>query len=185
MEYFYDDPADDTDSADIPKVGYAREFKRVVSSNFIVGSGFYGRSIGPRTEVEATVLGDAVEGLTVAFSRSTSGRRPNYLWNAFTDATGHVSLTISSARQVSGYYQARARNAGGDIVGQWHSIPLNRNQRQVLELTLGGGMRIVSVEPLDADGTETATDGLVSNVPNPFNPALRSPIAWRRPVRCG
>ena len=76
VEYFYDDPADDTDNADIPKVGYAREFKRVVSSNFIVGSGFYGRSIGPRTEVEATVLGDAVEGLTVAFSRSTSGRRP-------------------------------------------------------------------------------------------------------------
>ena len=58
-------------------------------------------------------------------------------------------------------------------MGQWHSIPLNRNQRQVLELTLGGGMRIVSVEPLDADGTETATDGLVSNVPNPFNPSTQ------------
>ena len=48
VEYYYDDPTDDTDSADIPKVGYAREFTgelslggRVVSLNFIVGSGFY------------------------------------------------------------------------------------------------------------------------------------------------
>ena len=50
MEYYFDDPSDDNDSADIPKVGYAREFKteinvgsRVVPFNFIVGSGFYTR----------------------------------------------------------------------------------------------------------------------------------------------
>ena len=48
VEYYFDDPTDDTDSADVPKVGYAREFKteinvgsRVVPFNFIVGSGFY------------------------------------------------------------------------------------------------------------------------------------------------
>ena len=126
-----------------------------------------------RTEVEATVLGDAVEGLTVAFSRAISGRQPDYAWSAVTDANGQVSLTISSADGVSGYYQARARNADGETVGQWHSIPLNHNRRQVLELTIGGGMRIVSVEPLETDGTETATSGLVSNVPNPFNPSTQ------------
>ena len=125
------------------------------------------------TEVEATVLGDAVEGLTVEFSRSVAGRGSDYAWSAPTDANGQASLIISSADGVSGYYQARARNAGGETVGQWHSIPLNHNRRQVLELTLGGRMRIVSVEPLDADGTETATSGLVSNVPNPFNPSTQ------------
>ena len=26
MEYYFDDPTDDNDSADIPKVGYARKF---------------------------------------------------------------------------------------------------------------------------------------------------------------
>ena len=48
VEYYYDDPNDDTDSADIPKVGYARQFTgefsfggRVVPINLIVGSGFY------------------------------------------------------------------------------------------------------------------------------------------------
>ena len=51
VEYYYDDPADDTDRADIPKVGYAREFKgefdtgeRVITFDFVVGSGFYGSS---------------------------------------------------------------------------------------------------------------------------------------------
>ncbi|MDE0712733.1 MAG: autotransporter domain-containing protein [Rhodospirillales bacterium] len=49
VEYYFDDPTDDTDSADIPKVGYAREFAgqlrrpdgHVVPIRFIVGSGIY------------------------------------------------------------------------------------------------------------------------------------------------
>ena len=49
VEYYFDDPTDDTDSADIPKVGYAREFAGQIQRadgitipvNLIVGSGFY------------------------------------------------------------------------------------------------------------------------------------------------
>ena len=196
VEYYFDDPTDDTDSADIPKVGYAREFAAeirradgsTVPADFIVGSGFYGRApevvpTGPRTEVEATVMGDAVEGLTVAFARSIAGQQPDYAHNAVTDANGSLSLTISNPDGVTGYYQARARNAAGETVGQWHSIPLNRNQRQVLELTLGGGMKVVRVEPLSASkpvvaaepvlSTETVPEvsGLAPNFPNPFNSA--------------
>ena len=74
---------------------------------------------------------------------------------------------------MSGYYQVRARNADGEIVGQWHSIPLNQNRRQVLELTLGGGMSIMRVEPLAAAKTVAATSGLAPNVPNPFNSATQ------------
>ena len=190
VEYYYDDPTDDTDRADIPKVGYAREFKgslqiadgRVVPLNIIVGSGFYGRAPdvvpdGPLTQVEATVSGDAVEGLTVAFARSIAGQPADYAYNAVTDANGYLSLTISSADGVTGYYTARASNADGEIVGQWHSIPLNHNQRQVLELTLGGGMKIVQVGPLAASkpvlAAETVPEvsGLAPNFPNPFNSA--------------
>ena len=48
-EYHFDDPADDTDSADIPKVGYARVFSgqlpgpggTTISTDFIINSGFY------------------------------------------------------------------------------------------------------------------------------------------------
>ena len=196
VEYYFDDPTDDTDSADIPKVGYAREFKtqtelggRVVPYNFIIGSGFYGRApevvvpTEPHTVVEATVMGDAVEGLTVAFARSIAGQPADYAYSATTDANGALSLTISSADGVSGYYTARARNADGETVGQWHSIPLNQNQRQVLELTLGGDMKIVSVaplaaskpvvaaEPLTVSETVPEVSGLAPNFPNPFNSA--------------
>ncbi len=195
VEYYFDDPTDDTDSADIPKVGYAREFTiniervdgSILTLDLIIGSGFYGRapddvvSTDPRTEVEATVSGDAVEGLTVEFARSIAGQQPDYAYNAVTDANGALSLTISSADGVSGYYIARARNADGETVGQWHSIPLNQNQRQVLELTLSGGMTVVRIEPLSASKpvvvseplavSETVPEvsGLAPNFPNPFN----------------
>ena len=197
VEYYFDDPTDDTDSADIPKVGYAREFAAeirradgsTVPADFIVGSGFYGRApevvvpTEPHTVVEATVMGDAVEGLTVEFARSIAGQPADYAYNAVTDANGALSLTISNPDGVTGYYQARARNADGETVGQWHSIPLNQNQRQVLKLTLGGDMKVVRVEPLAASKPVVAAEpmavsetvpevsGLAPNFPNPFNSA--------------
>ena len=183
--YHFDNPTDDTDSADIPKVGYAREFSGEVLRpdgsylpfSFIINSGFYripGEAVPlMEMEVEATVLGDAVEGLTAEFSRAIAGHPPNYVWTAVTDATGHAALTISSARRVSGYYQAQARNAAGEVVGHWHSIPLNQNRRQVLELPLDGDARIVQVEPLVAAKAVAATSGLAPNAPNPFNSATQ------------
>ena len=63
VEYYFDDPTDDTDNADIPKVGYAREFTLTGLSTrpqtLIIGSGFYGRapddaSTVIRTESEET-----------------------------------------------------------------------------------------------------------------------------------
>ena len=52
VEYFFDDPADDSDSPEIPKVGFARAFVHTPQQgdgtgppvNFIVGSGYYGSS---------------------------------------------------------------------------------------------------------------------------------------------
>ena len=47
VQYYFDDPNDNTDSANIPKVGYAREFKILradgtfAPNSMIVGSGFY------------------------------------------------------------------------------------------------------------------------------------------------
>ena len=103
---------------------------------------------GSRTEVEATILGDGAAGLTLEFSRAISGRPADYAWRAVTDSAGRVDLTISSADRVTGFYRARARNTGGEVVASWFSIPLNEGRRQVLELTLGGGVRVVAVERL-------------------------------------
>ncbi len=197
VEYYFDDPADDSDRADVPKVGYAREFTgeirrpdgSVVTTHYVIGSGYYGRAAdvgtGPGTVVEATVVGEAVEGLDVAFSRAVSGRQSDYAWRAVTDPAGLLTLTISNADGVSGYYRARATNADGEVVGSWSSIPLNEGRRQVLELTLGGGVRVVRVASLAAAeavavaaakpafAAEAAPEasGLSPNVPNPFNSA--------------
>ncbi len=61
VEYYFDDPNDDTDSADIPKVGYAREFTGnfrqaggIFPARYIIGSGFYGRT--PVTRFVPVVL---------------------------------------------------------------------------------------------------------------------------------
>ena len=121
------------------------------------------------TEVEATVLGTDVAGLIVEFARAIAGRQPDYAYGAVTDAAGRVVLTISSADRVSGLYQARARNADGEVVGLWNSIPLNEGQRQSLELTLDGEVRMVAVERLDAARQEEERDVPELIAHYPFN----------------
>ena len=138
--------------------------------------------------MDATVRGDPVEGLTVEFSRAIAGRARAYAWKAVTDTAGKASLTISGSRRshVGGFYEARARTADGDVVGQWHSIPLNRGMRQVLELTLGGDARVVSSERLDAakqaaEPGQPLAVGLEPNAPNPFNSSTRIPYRLQSP----
>ena len=175
VEYYFDDPAV-TGDEDVgsPKVGYAELFT-FQGREYVLGAGFYtgdpdrARRTVYRAEVEVTVLGDGVEGFIVEFSRATSGRRANYAWNGFTDADGEISLSISSTRRVSGFYQARVRNAVGETVGRWHSIPLNQNRRHVVRLTLGGDARVVRVEPMAAGKAVAPASGLAPNAPNPFN----------------
>ena len=52
VEYYFDDPSDDSDSAEIPKTGFAREYVEVLQTptgallpvDFVFGSGLYGDS---------------------------------------------------------------------------------------------------------------------------------------------
>ena len=115
------------------------------------------------TEVRATVLGAQAGGVTVEFARAVSGIQPPFIWSATTDAAGRLELLISASGRVSGYYQAQARNQAGELVGRWNSIPLNANRRQILELTLGGGMRVLAVEHLDI-AREGGQEGLPAGV---------------------
>ena len=87
LEYYWDDPTDDTDRADIPKVGYAREFTSqiqttdgsVVPVNLIVGSGFYGTTApaavagDPNTVIEA-VLPQVMRAMTASTVDAVSSR---------------------------------------------------------------------------------------------------------------
>ena len=86
VEYYYDDPTDDTDSADIPKTGYARAFAGEVRRpdgsvqpvSFIVGSGFYGSrtpvaEADPNRAVEA-VLPQVMRAMTAGTVEAISNR---------------------------------------------------------------------------------------------------------------
>ena len=86
IEYYYDDPADDTDNADIPKVGYAREFSgqvprpdgTMISVRYVVGSGFYRSSpnvvAAGRNEVVESVLPQVMRAMTAGTVDAISGR---------------------------------------------------------------------------------------------------------------
>ena len=108
------------------------------------------------TVIEVTLRGGEVWGLVVEFARSIPGRRPDYTWSGVTDAFGRLVLTIPAADQslVSGDYQARALNLYGEVVGEWRSIPIDRNRRQALELVLGSGQ--VRRSPAGPEGAPVA-----------------------------
>ena len=86
VRYYFDDPTDDTDSADIPKVGYARQFTRqyqrpdgvTVSINYIVGSGFYQSSpevvAARQNTVVKSVLPQVMRAMTASTVDAISGR---------------------------------------------------------------------------------------------------------------
>ena len=85
-EYHFDDPTDDTDSVDIPKVGYVRTFSDQVQRadgstrqiSFVVGSGFYGSASQEVAEggnaVVESVLPRVMRAMTASTVDTVSGR---------------------------------------------------------------------------------------------------------------
>jgi hypothetical protein len=86
LEYYFDDPSDDTDSADIPKLGYAREFTRTIttsrgteiSTKLVIGSGVYLRApettAAPQNAVVEAVLPQMMRAMTASTVDAVSSR---------------------------------------------------------------------------------------------------------------
>ena len=93
--------------------------------------------------VVATVLRDGVPVIwaMVEFSRSIAGQVADYQWSGVTDENGRARVEITSG-DVTGYYQARASIDGREI-GLWSSIPINGGYEVVLNLPIGGRMRVM------------------------------------------
>ena len=120
-----------------------------------------------RTAVHATVEGGEVGGLTIEFVPTGSRTQADNAWRAVTDEAGRfvLDIFIRDPAGVSGLYRVRARNQKGSLAGTWEDILLEDGQRQILELTLGGGVKVVAKERLGEPNPDPCSNGIA--VPYP------------------
>ena len=140
VEYYFDDPNDDTDSADIPKVGYARKFDRqlprrdgsTAELSFIVGSGFYGSASQEVAEggnaVVESVLPQVMRAMTISTVSAVSGR----VEQAISDTAPAATLSFGGASTLSDAILANGQALGNGtldlsrlLAGSSFTMPLN------------------------------------------------------------
>ena len=121
VQYHFDDPGDDTDSADIPKVGYAREFSdqvrtpdgSVIPINLIVGSGFYLSSpnvvAARQNAVIESVLPQVMRAMTANTVDAISSRIQQAMSGTSVAMTG---LSLGGASTFSDALLANGRSLG-------------------------------------------------------------------------
>ncbi len=153
VEYYLDDPTDDTDRADIPKVGYAREFFSDIPGsetrlNFVIGSGFYRSSpnvvTARRNTAVKTMLPQVMRAMTASTVDAVSGR----IQQATSDAAPAKGFTLGGASKFSDVLLTNARalqngtfGLGRLLAGSSFTLPLNaRGARGLLgNLAFWGG----------------------------------------------
>ena len=146
FQYHFDDPNDASDSEDIPKVGYAREFVRTITTsdgteidtNLIIGSGFYltesefvQRILEALDDGQTSILfgmttpedGDAVAGDAVAVS----------VTGAPTE-TVHFAYRLAGLPQEAFTYLGAATNRGGVAEFAWNTLDLPDDDYELVAL---------------------------------------------------
>ena len=139
VEYYFDDPADHTDSADVPKVGYARAFTDEIVTprgrrpiNFIVGSGFYQSSpnvvAARRNTAVKSVLPQVMRAMTASAVDAVSGR----IQQANSGTASAEGFTLGGASALSDALLANGRTLGNGtfdlgrlLGGSSFTLPLN------------------------------------------------------------
>ena len=140
VEYHFDDPTDDTDSVDIPKVGYVRTFSDQVQRadgstrqiSFVVGSGFYGSPSQEVAEggnaVVESVLPQIMRAMTASTVDAVSGR----IRQATSDTPQAKELKLAGASTLSDALLANAHALGNGtldfsrlLANSSFTLPLN------------------------------------------------------------
>ena len=136
VEYYFDDPTDPNDSADISKTGFAREFTARVGPQatikFVVGSGFYGRApeavdAGGNAVIEA-VLPQVMRAMTASTVDAVSGR----IERATSDSAPDTALSFGGSTTLSDALLANGHALGNDtldlsrlLANSSFTLPLN------------------------------------------------------------
>ena len=110
VEYYFDDPSDDTDSADIPKLGYAREFTRTtmtgdgteIRTRLVIGSGVYLRAPETTTAHQNTVIKSVLPQMMRAMTASTVDAVSSRIQQATSGAPPARELNLAGASTLPG-----------------------------------------------------------------------------------
>ena len=137
MQYYFDNPVDDTDSADIPKVGYARQVTGVTSRgaipyDYVIGSGFYlsapNVTAARRNTAVTVVLPQVMRAMTASTVDAVSGR----IRQAATGAAPAKGFRLGGASTLSDALLANGRALGNGtfdlsrlLAGSSFTLPLN------------------------------------------------------------
>ena len=105
VEYYWDDPTDDSDRADIPKLGYAREFNRTsttsdgteITTRLVIGSGVYLRAPEATATHQNTVIKSVLPQMMRAMTASTVDAVSSRIRQAMSDAPPANELRLAGA----------------------------------------------------------------------------------------
>ena len=137
VQYYFDNPADDTDSADIPKVGYARQVTGVTGSgaipyDYVIGSGFYlsapNVAAARQNKVVESVLPQVMRAMTASTVDAVSGR----IRQAASGSAPAKGFRLGGASTLSDALLANGRALGNGtfdpsrlLAGSSFTLPLN------------------------------------------------------------
>ena len=137
VQYHFDDPADATDSADIPKVGYAREFEVTrrtgLVERYIIGSGFYPSDSGVTAHRQNLAIETIQPQVMRAMTASTVDAVSSRIEQAIDDdATQAAGLNFGGAASLSDALAAHGQSLesgtfdfGRLLAGSSFTLPLN------------------------------------------------------------
>jgi len=173
--YYFDNPADDTDSAQVPKVGYAREFVRTtmtadgaeVRTNLIIASGFYltsdsefvRRILRALDEAETSMMfgmttpedGDVVAGDAVEVS----------VTGAPTD-TVHFAYRLTGLPDEDYTYLGAATNREGVASFTWDTLDLRDDDYELVAMYTEDGGHTVTSDTIEVNVDNVGDGGCVA-----------------------
>ena len=140
VQYYFDDPEDHSDSADIPKVGYAREFAgqiqredgSTIPVDLIVGSGFYPSSPSVAAARQNTVVESVLPQVMRAMTASTVDAVSSRIQQATSGAPPAKGFSLGGASALPDALLAHGRTLSNDsfdpsrlLQGSSFILPLN------------------------------------------------------------
>ena len=136
VQYHFDDPTDATDSADIPKVGYAREFevtrKTGLVERYVIGSGFYLSDPGVTAHRQNLAIESIQPQVMRAMTASTVDAVSNRIERAISDDAKAKGLSFGGTASLSDALLAHGQSLengtfdlGRMLAGSSFTLPLN------------------------------------------------------------